>query len=456
MFHTEQFKKNNNKNTNLENVPRGTFSCQINYLNHCSTWKILLKRIQNFKNQKLSDTIIKNRKSKYSTSRIVPRGTILKIYNKGIKNDEKNLYKITNTKNKASTLNGKKISKQDKKILSSQSILNKIYLKMFHMEHFLTKLTDSNNVPRGTFFIKIILSVLIPHIAIMPSTLFYFQNTSTYSIIANLVAIPLATFIIMPLIILNFIFKMFHVEHLSAFLDFLLKKSIEILLKIGDYFSHLPFGYITTHQISNLSFSLMIFGLLWFLIWQKKWRFYGILIYTIGLFFSYQNNPPDFFIYENNNQIQIIAHRDDKYHGYFFNKNNFISKKILIKNNIESFSEIKNVPRGTFAFEQKNKKILFCKNKCDKKISDQGEGFDFKIILHDEKTENVPRGTFSYQVNKTVKSARLCSTWNILHIDLHKLNELGVHSIFIKKNRLVIKTGFDYIGNRPWNFNYND
>ena len=89
-------------------------------------------------------------------------------------------------------------------------------------------------------------------------------------------------------------------------------------------------------------------------------------------------------------------------------------KKILIKNNIESFSEIKNVPRGTFIFEQKNKKILFCKNACDKKISDQEGGFDFKIILHDEKTENVPRGTFSYQVNKKVKSARICSTWNNL------------------------------------------
>ena len=68
--------------------------------------------------------------------------------------------------------------------------------------------------------------------------------------------------------------------------------------------------------------------------------------------------------------------------------------------------------------------------------------------------ENAPCGTLSCEMNNKVKNAKICSTWNIVCISIEKINKNGAYSIFIKNNRLIIKTGLDYIGNRPWNFHY--
>jgi competence protein ComEC len=314
----------------------------------------------------------------------------------------------------------------------------------FKMSHKNDRINLIENVPRGTFCMKIILSVLVPHLAIIPITLFYFQNTSTYSIVANIIAIPLTTFIIMPLIILNFFLEMFHVEQINSLLEYCLKISIKFLLKIGDFFANLPGGYIKIHQISVISFSLMILGLVWFFIWHKNWRFYGLFLYFIGLTLVSYNNFPNLFIYKNKNQIKFILNDDNNFYGYFLDKEDLISKKISIKT--------KNVPRGTFSFEIKNKKIFLCKSECDTQFINLNKKVDLVIILREK--ENVPRGTFSYPVNKKVKNETECSTWNILYINSKKIDENGTYSIFIKSNGFIVKTGLDYIGNRPWNFNY--
>ena len=197
----------------------------------------------------------------------------------------------------------------------------------------------------------------------------------------------------------------------------------------------------------------MIFGLIWFLIWQKNWRFFGIFIYIIGIILLFQSDFPDFFIYNNKDQIHFIA-KDDEYHRYSLDNNDFISKKILIQNNIKSFNKIQNVPRGTSLFKKNNKIILLYKNQYDESIPSNKHNADFQIILYDKMIENAPCGTLSCEMNNKVKNAKICSTWNIVCISIEKINKNGAYSIFIKNNRLIIKTGLDYIGNRPWNFHY--
>jgi len=56
-------------------------------------------------------------------------------------------------------------------------------------------------------------------------------------------------------------------------------------------------------------------------------------------------------------------------------------------------------------------------------------------------------------LKKRVDEFIKCSTWNIF--DAKKSEHYDkIYSVYIKKNRLVILNNLDYIGNRPWNFEY--
>ena len=163
LFHVEQFEKNNiytsNKSLN-KNVPRGTFSIGDKIkIQNCSTWNNLKKKkiIQEFKKCSTWNIYIQN-KHKYKTNN-----------NQNIKYN-----KLTILKNKINSLNC--------------STWNNF------LSAFKTKILQI--VPRGTIYIfEIVIQTSIPHLAIMPITLFYFQNTTTYTVVANLIAIPLATII---------------------------------------------------------------------------------------------------------------------------------------------------------------------------------------------------------------------------------------------------------------------
>jgi len=218
------------------------------------------------------------------------------------------------------------------------------------------------NLPRGTFWIfSIIAQTAIPHLAIMPITLFYFQNTSTYTLLTNLIAIPIAT-IIIGFTILYLIAKMFHVEHFIYISKLLLKTSIATLNKISSFCGKLPYNYIQTHQISLLSFALMIFGVIWIGVWQKSWRFYGTFFYFAGIMLCFLNTSPDAIIYEYRDKINTIIKIDNQLYG---NKkqNNYIIRKILKFNNQDLLQITENVPRGTFSYKEYPKnKIIDLKN----------------------------------------------------------------------------------------------
>ena len=125
--------------------------------------------------------------------------------------------------------------------------------------------------------------------------MYHFHNYSNYSILANLLAAPIVSFIIMPAVVLTFLLMPlpFKIYKLSSFV---LNFGITLMLKIAHYVSALPkaiFITPTTHIIVPILFTA---GLLWFCIWEKRWRVFGVVPVIISFAIIILTPFPDIII----------------------------------------------------------------------------------------------------------------------------------------------------------------
>jgi ComEC/Rec2-related protein len=141
----------------------------------------------------------------------------------------------------------------------------------------------------GIYFLGIATSSAFATLATAPFTIFYFNHYSTYGILSNLLAIPLTTFLIMPCGFLALLL-------MPLGLDFLPLKimnfGLDWLLALANFTSHLPWSHFNIGTVSKMSFALTVIGGLWALLWQKKWRFLGLLPILAGIFLTFLTPKP--------------------------------------------------------------------------------------------------------------------------------------------------------------------
>ena len=205
----------------------------------------------------------------------------------------------------------------------------------------------------------LIIGSLMPHIATTPITIYYFNNFTTYSFLTNIVAIPLMSIIIFPLIIINLII---HSGIISKALD----SSINLLLTIGSKVSSLAYTSFNAHQISHAAFFTMLIGILWLLIWQSYLRFLGLAIYILGICLCLQSAWPDIIVFNQNAQPNILINN-----GTYFTllsntrQDKFFLTKILDKNNHAKINKIKFDNTAYSYLHKKGQSITLFQNKGD-------------------------------------------------------------------------------------------
>ena len=92
----------------------------------------------------------------------------------------------------------------------------------------------------------------------LPFIIAHFGFIPLYSLIGNLVILPIFSFAIMPLVILGTIFALFGYNALLILAD----KIYQFAINIGEYISNMPYANIPMPQISNTVLILSIIGIL--------------------------------------------------------------------------------------------------------------------------------------------------------------------------------------------------
>lgn len=158
----------------------------------------------------------------------------------------------------------------------------------------------------SVYFLGIFGTTLLATLATASFTLYIFQSFSLHSLWTNLIAIPLASFVIMPLEVLSILTIPFSFNHHIATI---LGQSLEFLIYISHLSSQMSWGVLHLPKPSLLFMIMLTLGGLWMCLWRQSWRWGGILPSLIGIVGFICASPPDLFI---SNDARTFAIREGK------------------------------------------------------------------------------------------------------------------------------------------------
>lgn len=145
----------------------------------------------------------------------------------------------------------------------------------------------------GRALLGLILTGLAVEIALAPIALYHFHKAGFYGALANIVAIPLTTFVIMPL------------EAMALLLDAvglgkpfwrLTEQALSLLLDLARTTAAAPGAVALLPSMPAAAFALMIAGGLWLCLWRAPWRYLGLLPFTLGSVWAATTPSPDLIV----------------------------------------------------------------------------------------------------------------------------------------------------------------
>jgi competence protein ComEC len=138
----------------------------------------------------------------------------------------------------------------------------------------------------------------------MPIVLFHFHRAGIYGALANVAAIPLVTFVSMPLIALALLLD---VIGAGAPAWWVAGKSLELLLWIADFTAGQPGAVRLMPQMSGTAFALFLAGGLWLALWRGRTRLLGLLPAALATALLLATPVPDLLISGDGRHVGITG-----------------------------------------------------------------------------------------------------------------------------------------------------
>jgi competence protein ComEC len=145
----------------------------------------------------------------------------------------------------------------------------------------------------GRFLLGLLLTGLAVELAIAPIALFHFHQAGLYGALANIVAIPLTTFVIMPFEALALLFDL---AGLGAPFWWVAGQALDLLIGLAHAVAASPGAVALVPSIPPAAFFLVLLGLLWMGLWRHRWRWWGAAPLALGAIWSFAAAPPDLLV----------------------------------------------------------------------------------------------------------------------------------------------------------------
>jgi competence protein ComEC len=156
----------------------------------------------------------------------------------------------------------------------------------------------------GRSLFGLLLTGVAVEVALAPIALFHFHQTGLFGALANIVAIPLTTFVTMP------------AEALALLLDsvgagapfwWLTGASLDLLLGLAHGVAEAPGAVALTPAIPAAAYALMLAGLLWAGLWRTRWRWWGAAPLALGVLWAMLTPAPDLLVTGDGRHLAIRA-----------------------------------------------------------------------------------------------------------------------------------------------------
>ena len=139
----------------------------------------------------------------------------------------------------------------------------------------------------------VILTTIIASLATAPLAIYHFGRLPTFSILANVVAVPLTAFWIMPAGLLGMLLLPFG---LSGWCLAFMGVGIELMLAVAAWTADIPYAVLPVPRPPLATLALVTLGGLWLALWRTGWRRLGLLPIVLGLLLAAIHRQPDLLI----------------------------------------------------------------------------------------------------------------------------------------------------------------
>jgi competence protein ComEC len=155
----------------------------------------------------------------------------------------------------------------------------------------------------GRGLIILLLTGVVIEAALAPIALFHFHKSGLYGAAANIVAIPLTTFVIMPLEALALLFDLVGI---GAPFWWLVSKTIALLLWLAHKVSGAPGAVSMLPNMAWGAFALMIAGGLWMALWRTRMRRWGLAPLGLGAAWALLSPAPDLLVTGDGRHVALV------------------------------------------------------------------------------------------------------------------------------------------------------
>jgi competence protein ComEC len=153
----------------------------------------------------------------------------------------------------------------------------------------------------------LLLTGFVIELALMPIVLFHFHRAGFYGAVANVVAIPLVTFVSMPLIALALLLD---IAGLGAPAWWAAGQSLDLLIAIAHFTADQPGAVKLMPQMSHATFALFVAGLLWLALWRGRVRLFGFAPIALATALLAATPVPDVLVSGDGRQVGLTGEGD--------------------------------------------------------------------------------------------------------------------------------------------------
>jgi competence protein ComEC len=144
------------------------------------------------------------------------------------------------------------------------------------------------------YFLGIVLSTLVAEAAIAPFAIFHFNRMALLGIPANLVAMPIMGFWVMPAGLMALFLMPFGLEGLPLAA---MGQGLDVILSTAAEISALPGSTLQLSQMPQAALGLLALGGLWLALWQHgRLRLLAVVLFLAGGLVWLSATPPDILI----------------------------------------------------------------------------------------------------------------------------------------------------------------
>ena len=151
----------------------------------------------------------------------------------------------------------------------------------------------------------IVATGLAVEIALMPLALYHFHRSGLYGVGANIIAIPLTTFVIMPLEAAALAFEPLGI---AAPFWWLCGVSIEALLGLAHAVSSARGAVALLPSMPGWSFAAMVIGGVWLCLWTTRIRLLGLAPVAAGALGASLASAPDLLVTGDGRHLAVVVH----------------------------------------------------------------------------------------------------------------------------------------------------